>query len=170
MPGGRARAALLASLGVAVACGGTDSPEERVRTALAEMERAVEARDLGAARAHVSETYADARGNDKRAVQSLVTAAVLRNPSIHLLSRIARLEVREVGENRIARVRVFVAMASTPLPAVGDLARIRADLYRFDLELADEGDAWRVVGADWAPASATDFRSPAPSPTPAERG
>jgi hypothetical protein len=54
---------------------------------------------------------------------------------------------------------VYVAMAGTPIEAPEALVGLRADLYRFDLELAEEPDGeWRVSSAQWRPAAIDDFR------------
>ena len=43
------------------------------------------------------------------------------------------------------------------LYALYRVARLRADLYRFDFALAEEGGDWRVTSASWRRAEAGDF-------------
>ena len=39
-----------------------------------------------------------------------------------------------------------------------ELRTVRADVYRFDLELLDEGGGeWRLISGDWRPAGLDDF-------------
>ena len=53
---------------------------------------------------------------------------------------------------------MFVAMAGGPITNAEELLLIRADLYRFDIAFADEGDNdWKVIGADWRRAERSDF-------------
>lgn len=150
----RLRIALLAL--ATAACGGGDAtPEARVRSTLAAIEAAAEARDVAGVKEHVSESYRDAAGRDRRAVGALAFAHFQRNASVHLLTRVSALEIPAPGE---ARAEVLVAMAGRPIPSVEALPALRADLYRFELTLRDEDGDWRVVAAQWRPATLQDFR------------
>ena len=131
------------------------SPEDRVRAVLAACEEAAQRKDARELREHVSDTYADARGNDKRAVAQLVAFQLLRNQSVYLLTRVRSVEIAAPGE---ARAEVLVAMAGTRIDGPEALLDLRADLYRFDLAFREEDGEWRVHSADWRPASAADFR------------
>jgi hypothetical protein len=150
----RAARAALAVLLCAGACADRDAPEDRVRAVLASLEEAAEARDAAAMKEHVSERYRDARGQDRQAVAALVTFHFLRNRSVHLLTRVGAVTIAEPGE---ARVEALVAMAGAPIPSPEALVRLRADLYRFDLDLREEEGDWRVVSADWRRAALQDF-------------
>lgn len=141
-------------LGLACASDAT-SPEERVRAVLADLEEAAGRKNAPAMREHVSEGYADAQGNDKRAIAQLVAFHLLRNQSVYLLTRVQSIEIEPAGE---ARADVLVAMAGTPIAGPEALRGLRADLYRFDLRLGEEQDgAWRVRSAQWRPAGVDDF-------------
>jgi len=131
------------------------SPEDRVRAVLAALEASAQERDAAAMKEHVSESYSDAQGNDKRAIAQLVAFHLLRNQSVHLLTRVPSVEIAAPGE---ARAEVLVAMAGTEIDGPEALVGLRADLYRFDLVFAEEDGAWRVRSADWRPAAAGDFR------------
>jgi hypothetical protein len=150
------RRALVLLAGLALACGGEpDTPEGRVRAVLAALEAGAEQRDAGAMKEHVSELYRDRHGNDKRAVAQLVAFHLLRNQSVHLLTRVAGVEISAPGQ---ARALAYVAMAGTPIEGPEALLALRADLYRFDLDLREEDGAWRVASADWRSATVDDFR------------
>lgn len=153
----RARWALGALIGAgALACGGdAASPEAQVRATLAAAESAAEARDAAALKEWISEAYHDDAGNDRRAVGALVGMHLLQQRSVHLLTRTVSLEIPRPGE---ATAQVLVAMAGSPIDGPELLAGVRADLYRFDLELRDEDGSWRVVSAAWRPAALDDFR------------
>ena len=126
-----------------------------MRAALTALEAAAQAEDVGAMKEILSPTYHDAQGNDRRAVLGLATAHFMRNQSVYLLSRISSVEIPEPG---FARAEAFVALAGTPIRDAFELPGIRADLYRFDVRLAEERGEWRVVSAAWQPATAEDFR------------
>jgi hypothetical protein len=131
-----------------------ESAETRIRTLLAEMETAAEAKELRPLKAVVSEQYTDALGNDHRAIVQLLMVHFLRNQSIHLLTRIAAIDIPEPGR---ASVTVYVAMAGRPIPDAAALAQLRANLYRFDFSLEELGERWQVAGAAWRPAEGRDF-------------
>lgn len=157
----RRRGGPLAAIGAVAlllaACGGEDSsPDAGVRRALAAFEAAARARDVSAFVGHVSEAYADERGNDRQAVRQIAAFHLLRNQSIHTLTRIRSVAFDESGQ---AQVAALVAMAGTAIPDADVLATVRADLYRFDLTLREEQPGtWRVRSASWWPAALDDFR------------
>jgi hypothetical protein len=133
-----------------------DSPEAAVRATLAAIERAAGERDVDALGDHVSDAYRDAHRNEKREVVQLAALHLLRNQAVYTFSRIQSLEVDEPGR---ARVQALVALAGRPIPDAEALVTVRADLYRFDVRLAEEEPGvWRVVAADWKPATLSDFR------------
>jgi hypothetical protein len=138
-----------------LACsGGEPTPEERVRAVLAELEEAAEARDVGLIKPHISESYKDENGNDRRALLGLATAHFLRNKSVYLLVRVSDVKLPEPGR---AQVDAFVALAGQPIRDLAALPELRADMYRFGFALRDEGGDWRITAADWHPATLADF-------------
>jgi hypothetical protein len=129
--------------------------EAQLRATVAAAERAAEAKNLGAVKALISQRYADDRGQDREAIEGILTLTFLRNQTIHLLTRVDSIEL---PEPRRAQIRIFVAMAGGPLSSAADLLRMRANLYRFDLDLEDEdGGDWKVTSAEWRPAEPEDF-------------
>jgi hypothetical protein len=131
-----------------------ESAQAQIRALLAEMEVAAEAKDLRPMKAVVSERYTDEAGNDRQAIVRLLAYHFLRNQSIHLLTRVAAIELPEAER---ASVTVYVAMAGRPIPGADALTQLRANLYRFDFALEDGGESWQVTRADWRPAEARDF-------------
>ena len=126
-----------------------------MRAVLSAIETAAEARDVGALREHVSDSYSDRRGNDARALAGIASFYFMQHRSVHLLTRVRHVEVSAPGE---ARAVALVAMAGTPISGPEALAGLRASLYSFDLRLREEDGAWRVASAEWEPATADDFR------------
>jgi hypothetical protein len=152
----RRLAALLALALAALGCSApAGTPEDRVRAVLAALQAAAEARDVGAMKDELSASYKDAQGNDRRAVLGIATAHFLRNRSVYLLSRVGPVEIPSPG---FARAEAFVALAGTPIHDAFALPEVRADLYRFDVRLAEESGTWRVISAAWQPATLEDFR------------
>ena len=154
---GRALGAIGAIALLLVACGGEDSsPDAAVRRTLAAIEAAARARDVSALAEQVSEAYADDRGNDRQAARQIAAFHLLRNQSVHTLTRIRSVTFEEPEQ---ARVEALVAMAGTAIPDADVLATVRADLYRFDVTLREEQPGtWRVLAARWWPAALDDFR------------
>jgi hypothetical protein len=150
-----AACAAAASFALALACSEAETPEQQVRAVLAALEESAQQRDAGAMKEHVSDAYSDGNGNDKRTVSQLVAFHLLRNQSVHLLTRVQSLEIPAPAE---AQASVLVAMAGTPIEGPDALLAMRADLYRFDLSFREEGGDWRIRSAEWRPAAAEDFR------------
>ena len=150
----RTRTALLALLLVLAGCTEPDSPEQRIRQLIAEGELAVEARSLADVRTLISENYLDGGKRTRRDLTRLLAGYFLRHKSIHLLVQINEILVEEPGR---ARAVVYVAMAGRPLDDVSQLSLVRADLYRFELELSEVEGEWRVTGGAWRKAAGRDF-------------
>jgi hypothetical protein len=136
-------------------CGGEPrSPETEIRDAIERVTRAAEQGDAAAVRAFISERYQDDQGHDRRALGAYVAGQLLRRERRHLLTRVRRVDLREEGR---ASVLVVVGMAARPLPEAAGPG-LRADVYRVDLDLEDEGDGdWKLVWAAWQPAPLTDL-------------
>lgn len=143
-----AAAALLAG------CDKRETPEAEVRATIAQAEAAAEKKEIGALRGMVSDSYADAQGQNKRAVEAVLRYYFLRNQSIYLFTRVSSVTLPE--KDRALAV-VYVGMAAQPVANVDELERLRADLYRFEIGFAREDDDWRVVRAEWRPADFADF-------------
>ena len=140
--------ALAAALG-AGACGDAQTPEARVRAALAALELAAEQGDVAAFDALVSPAYHDAYGHDKRGLGAFVRLHVLRHPR----GREVILRVRDVQLTSPSTASV-VAHAGF---AGASRSALHADAYALDLDLALEGDDWRVTWAQWRPAAPAEL-------------
>jgi hypothetical protein len=144
----------LVAITLLVACSKTTTPDAQVRATIAQAETAVKKKDIAALKGLVSDAYTDAQGQDKRAVEAVLRYYFLRNESIHLLTRIQSVTLPQKDD---ALAVVYVAMAAQPATSAQELERLRADLYRFDVELVKEGDDWRVRRAQWRAAEFSDF-------------
>lgn len=130
------------------------SPEQQVRKAIDAVVAAVRDRELKSVAASVSEQYADSEGSDKKQLVSQVRVQFLLHPNLYLIAKITSVECPEPGQ---ASVVVYAAMASVPAGVLPDLRNLSADVYRFELTLADEDGTWRVRRAAWNPATVKDL-------------
>jgi hypothetical protein len=123
----------------------SDSAEAQVRHTLDVMERAAEDRDVGDLMEHVSAEYRDAYGQGKQEVAPYVRGYFIANQSIHLLTRIEKLEFPLPDE---AHVTVQVGMVGRDAEA-SSAWNLAVDLYEFQVTLRREGDEWQVRYAQW---------------------
>src|SRR3989344_7533838 len=133
---------------------GQDNPEAQGRALMAQGEAAAEKKESGVLRQMISEKYADSQGQDKKTVEAILRYYFLRNESIHLLTRIRQISFPRPD---VAQVDVMVAMAGQPIADAGQLERLRADLHRFEITLADENKEWKATRAEWRRAEFADF-------------
>jgi hypothetical protein len=151
---------LLISIGVlctilSFGCGQNgDSPEQRIRDDLTALEQAAEEKDLGTLKGAILDSYNDNEGYDKKSVTQLIRLNFLRQQSIHLLTRIKSIELTDVTN---ANAVVYVAMAGRPLEDTGALVNLSADLFRFQVELVEQGGEWKVARAQWRRATPDEF-------------
>ena len=103
-------------LACALGCAAEESDEDRIRHVIGAIEAAAQARDAGALKDHLSDTYKDAQGNDRRSVLALATGHFMRNRAVYVFARIAEVEVIERG---YARAEALVALAGTPIKDLG---------------------------------------------------
>ena len=131
-------------LALLAGCADDSSPEAQVRSVIESMERAAQARDVGALMEHVSANFRSADGQDRAETSRYARGYFIANQSIHLLTRIESLEFPSPDE---ARVKMQVGMAGSG----GDqgVANVSADLHDFDVALVREDGEWKVSYADW---------------------
>lgn len=143
-------------LALLAACTGErNAPEERIRDVIVALAQGARARDAASMRAHVSNAYSDEAGRDARAIAGIVAFHFLQNRPVYVLTRVSEIEITAPDA---AQADVLVALAGGPIPDLQALPRVRADLYRFGLQMREEDGAWRVTSATWRPAALDDFR------------
>ena len=143
-------------LAVLSACSGDpDNLEQQVRDMIGAGEEAVEARSIIGVLDFISDEYQDKDGRQKQEIKQLVAGYILRNKSIHLLTRVQHVALNE--DHTRADVILYVGMAGVPVASVDQLVFTRADLYRFDLSLVLEEGDWQVDQGSWHPARLEDF-------------
>jgi hypothetical protein len=136
-------------------CKGRKSARDLINEAIAGAEEAAEEKDLSRLKDVISERYSDASGNDRAMLVRMLQLRFLQARSIHLLVRVPAIHLPAPDR---AEATVLVGMASSPIAGPQQLASLSADVYRFELVLAQEGSAtWRVVSASWSPAQPSEF-------------
>jgi hypothetical protein len=141
----------------AAACGdeGKQAPEDRILEVLERAEAAAEANDVRAFDDLISDAYRDAHGHGKNTALLLLNQYLSTNRSIHLFTRRGRITFPEKKRSNVA---VYVAMTGRAISGAEELGNMRADIFRFDIELAEEGAGiWRVTRASWRRIQLSDF-------------
>lgn len=132
----------------------TGSPEDEIRQFIQQGVEAAEARKAGDLKTMLNEDYRDQQGNDKARITSLMRALFFRHKNIHLFTKIDEIHF-PTSEN--ASVSLFVAMTGSVVTDVSMLSGLRAQIYRFELELIKNDDQWLLRNANWRRASARDI-------------
>ncbi|MDX1516240.1 MAG: hypothetical protein R3288_05340 [Woeseiaceae bacterium] len=117
-------------------------PDAAIRAWVDAMHSAAEDKDRGEIVARISPAYRDARGHDRDDIDRLLRFYFLRQNRVEFVPRI---EAITVFDGSAAEVSLVVAMAGTSERALG----FSADAYRFELELAADGDDWTLISARW---------------------
>ncbi|MEJ2514446.1 MAG: hypothetical protein P8080_03865 [Gammaproteobacteria bacterium] len=136
------RACLVAlAIGAAAGCGpDAADPEATLRSWLTEAEAYAEAGDAQALAGLISPDYSDMAGRDRRQASVMLKGLLLRYPRLELVVTERDLELFSPVLAR-ARLQVIAAGAGA--------GRLSADGFTLELSLRDDGDGWRVTGADW---------------------
>lgn len=136
-------------------CGGEPTPEERVRAYIDQAVESAEARKWRAFEDLVADDYADEHGLTKPEVLAIIARYILANRRIHILKRVAAIRV---DDPQHAGAVVYAAMAGQPVSRPEDLARITADVYRFEIDLGAAKDGiFRVTRGEWQPTGPEQF-------------
>jgi len=129
---------------LAAGCAASD-PEAEIRALLAAAEDAAEARDVGFFGDAIGDNYRDARGNDRAAMLRMLRGLFIANQRIEIVSRIDEIVI-EGGDAARAVVHAGMVGRRTDAALIDGLD---ADLYRFELELVNDGGNWQIIGADF---------------------
>ncbi len=121
------------------ACADPKSPEAQVRNTIASIETAAEARDVGDVMAHISDQFRDSYGRGSEDLPRVLRGYFIANQSVHLLTRINRIDFPTQEE---ARANVTVGMLGRDSAASWDLA---AEIREFDVTFMREGGEWKVT-------------------------
>ena len=145
------RVRALLALVIALAAGCSRTPVDPVEALLAELEAAAEARD--------AERFGERIAPEFHGAHDLGRAEALAQLKRYLAAyESVAIEVYGVESERdgaAARVRCVVEFSGQARKAFGLEGLLPPSaVYRFDLDVADEGGTWRVRGATWEPVEA----------------
>ena len=101
------------------------------------------------------ETYTDNRHPNRAAAIQSLRAYLRYYGSLHLFSVVRSIDLDPAG-NRAGAV-VFVALTAVPVESVGQLVSVKADAFRFDVQLVFDEDRWQVAGSEWRRIASDDF-------------
>jgi len=129
------------------------SPEAEIRDYIRSGVEAAENRGSDALAGLMHDSYTDHKGYNKKQLEGLLRAYFFRHKNIHLFTRVDEIELLTENE---AIVQLHVAMAGKVITDVDALSALRAQVYRFELQLIKQ-DEWLLRQAVWQPASLGDF-------------
>jgi hypothetical protein len=122
-----------------------DDAEAEIRAVLAAAEAAAEARDVGFFRDFTGSGYRDMRGNDREQLLNMLRGYFIVHQKIEIVSRVEEIRIEGVdAAHAVVHAGVVGQRAGESL-----LGGIGGDLYRFEVELIDDGGEWRMIGAKW---------------------
>ena len=132
------------------------SPEEQVRLRIHELEELVRKGELSKLKEAVSEVYQDSRGQDKEAMDGLLTYWFLKNKKSYVLTRMVSVTVQEPN---LVHTDFFAVLAGSPVVGLEDLSKLQGDIFRFEILWLLEGETWNLVEADWHFATQEDLQA-----------
>ena len=139
----------LLALVLSFAAGCARAPADPVEALLAELEAAAEARDAE----RFGDRLAPAFQGGARLGRPEALAQLKRYFAAYESVAIEVYGVESERDGAAARVRCVVEFSGQARKAFGLEGLLPPSaVYRFDLDVADEGGAWRVRGATWEPA------------------
>ena len=128
-----------------VSCEANDQ-EAEIRALLTAAEEAAEQRDAGFFGEALGVAYRDARGNDRDQLLRSIRGYFIANQRIEIVSRVDEI-VLEGADSARAVVHAGLVGRRTGAALIDG---VEADLYRFELELVNDGGDWRIIGADYS--------------------
>jgi hypothetical protein len=138
----------VAALLTLAACSSEQDPvEARVRALIGQVEHSIENRSVREAVNYLHADYTDPRHIDRRSAGASLFGLVQRHRTIHLFSLIET--VKPADDQASAEAVVYVAMTGVPVESIDALISLKADLYRFELGMLEEGGEWRVIRSRW---------------------
>ena len=141
----------LVALLLALAMGCSRAPADPIEALLAELEAAAEARDAE----RFGERLAPAFQGGSGLGRPEALAQLKRYLAAYESVAIEVYGVESERDGAAARVRCVVEFSGQARKAFGLEGLLPPSaVYRFDLDVADEGGTWRVRGATWEPVEA----------------
>ena len=134
-------------------CSSPSTPEQHASEFIERSELAFEDRDIRSLRKLVSSSYMDGQNRAANDVLAIAAAYIRGTKSIYLFTDLESA----VSEDDLINARVLVAFGSRPVKDRAALMQLNADIYWFDIVLADENGNWKLIEAQWTQAMVDDF-------------
>ena len=139
---------------VFAACSGEKlTKEDEIRLYIEKGVEQAEKRSINGVADMVHENYSDSKGMIKAQIRSMLRLYFLRHKNIHLFTRIGDIIFHTQTD---ATVHLHVAMAGSVISDVTALSSLKAQIYKFELNLTKE-DEWLLQSAKWKLASMGDL-------------
>lgn len=119
-------------------------PEEALRETMAELQRAIQARDAGAIRRHLAEDFVGPGGMDRDDARRTAALYLMGHQSIGVVIGPLDLELQDAH----ASVRFSAAFTG----GSGRLLPDSASVYQVETGWRLEDGEWRMTSARWSPA------------------
>jgi len=129
------------------------SPEDEIKHYIESGKLAAESRSHSDLADLISEQYRDQKDWDKKQIKNMARAYFLTHQNIYLLTKIDSINFQ--NENS-AFVVLYVAMAGTAISDLSAINRLRARVYKFELQLI-KNDVWLLQQARWKSANINDM-------------
>ena len=136
-----------------ISCSSKTTPEEIAATFIKQSETAFEEGNILALKKLVSSNYQDTHNRGAGDVIAIAAAYIRSSKSMHLLSDLDSAYF----EGDLIQARILTAFAARPIMDKSVLGRMQADIYWFDITLAEESGGWKLVAALWQQATVEDF-------------
>ena len=144
---------LLALLLLVVSCNSQTTPEEITTQFIRESEEAFEDSDILRLRKLISSQYRDSQNRTAGDVISIAAAYIRSSKSIYLFTD---LDSAIYVDDRI-QARILAAFGARPISDPAIIGQLQADIYWFDIVLAEEKGGWKLMAAQWQQAMVDDF-------------
>ena len=131
-------------LAIALGACSNESPEQAVRTRVATLQAAIDARDAGDIEALLAEDFVGNDGLDRRGARQLAAAVFLRHREVAAQVGPVSVELRGEGD-AIARFGVLATGGS------GGLLPEQGQVYQFETGWRVVNGEWKLLTASWTP-------------------
>lgn len=133
---------LVAGLAMMAGCSRTP-PEQELRRAVADLEQAIESRDVSRLVDGLSEDFAGVEGMDRQQARRLAQGMFLRHPTISINTGPMTIQVQDQ--------RASIEFVASVAGGSGAMLPDSMQMYRVKTGWRREGSQWLLVGAQWTP-------------------
>ncbi len=145
---------VLPVLSLLIACSENSIPaEDEIKQYITMAQRAAEERDHNDLADLIQGNYHDQQNFDKKRIKQMLRGYFFMHKNIHLFTQIKSIHFLD---DKSAFVTVYVAMSGTAIANINALSKLRARIYKFELQLVKNNE-WLLQQAKWQPANISDI-------------